>query len=150
MKFKYKDNEYRIVFWHDKSRRLSDHIGHDLTVMRKSTSGKPVVACMDCAAPDGAHCLQLLPISRKVKRSTHCAVQIKTVLGWVTVHEGSSKLNVKHGDVFNRRDGCSAALVSAIGEPSAARDAFNHQAWLSFFARRPQQLRILKIAGLVA
>jgi hypothetical protein len=67
--------EFRIVFRHDRSRKLADHIGHDVNVIRKQlgvgTKTSIVVFCSTCK-------MSIAGITQAMqKRRTWCAIQYR-------------------------------------------------------------------------
>lgn len=153
MKFKHNGHEYRIVFRHDKPRDLSAHVGHRLAVVPNRDSKKLAIACDTCRI-DFQTGLQLWPLGKKQRRSTHAMIQVKTSTGWITTHEASTKVNVKHGDVFNRCDGREAALENILGRcgdlKTADKSTFEFAAWVAFFSRKSYQLALMKQYGVIA
>ncbi len=157
MNFKHESKEYRIVFRHDRPRDLSAHVGHNLTVGHvdgvDTGTGRLLICCLDCSGPTKGSALALWPLGKKHVRCTHVEIQIKTSLGtWVTVVEGTGKVNVKAGDKFSRAAGREAALTNAVGDYVSQRfktGAFENKVWITFFSRRPKQKTFMHAMGLL-
>ncbi len=151
MKFTHNGKEYRIIFRHDRSRALSAHVGHSLTVIPEDGFGgkkRLSIGCFTCRGPEPGTALKLFPLNNKQTRRTHVEIQVKVFTDtWITLHSGTGKVNQKAGDVFSRGAGREAALVNAIGKPECAKGTFEYAVWLAFFARKPNQKRLLQAVG---
>lgn len=159
MKFTFNGAEFRIVFRHDPSRMIGDHIGHNSCIMRHDRFGI-VMQCTDCRVIIGS-CMHTLPKALRV-RKTWCAIQYnelkqkldrgEEVSGiylnrgrhWADLVTGCGTPNVDKGDTFNRAEGRMKALSNALRAPwpdhpmevGVDIKAFREAAWKAFHDRR--------------
>jgi hypothetical protein len=118
MTFTFEDQQFRIVFHHEPSRRLVDHLGHDVEIRRSSVNGKfkpAEIVCWKCAKKTGGP-LRLAPLTRsEQRRNTVCVIMTQIQGKWVaTDFLGVSRLNMDAGDQFSRQAGREAALRDTL------------------------------------
>lgn len=153
MRFAFNGADYRIVWKHDRSRRWSDHLGHNIafsgeyeltdietrnryalvegpTVRR----GRIMLLCSDCKLIIGN-----VPKALR-KRKTKCLIQKLVDMPdgsyggtWQTVLVGTGTPNEKAGDRFNREAGRACSLLSAL---EAGKDSDFAIAALACYAKR--------------
>lgn len=116
---------FRIVFRHDRSRLLADHIGHKVCLARATANKRIHLWCSDCKLKIG--CTHTLPVSM-LERKTWCVIQVlkpKPACGrseWVDVMTGCGNPNEDAGDRFNRKDGRRHAIANALAHSNFERD----------------------------
>ena|ERR1035441_6342710 len=111
MNFDYEGKKYWITFRHDPDLSLATHYGHKIYIGYQVHGGLKV-KCNTCKNWNGEG-LVLLPLPRKYKRSTHCAIKTMNGADLVTIAEGHSKLNTDEGDHFCKADGRDASFSRA-------------------------------------
>lgn len=130
MRFEFEGNTYRILFKHDKSIELGQHLGHTLHVKHHPRLGV-VAECYECDIVIGR-----VPLTKALCiRRTHCTIQalINTTQKWADSVSGDGTPNLDAGDTFNRTKGRTASLKNALYGTSPA---FKEMAWKAFNERK--------------
>jgi hypothetical protein len=129
MNFDYEGMKYWITFRHDPDLSLAAHYGHKIYIGYQVHGGLKV-KCNTCKNWNGEG-LVLLPLPKKYKRATHCAIKTLNGTKLVDIAKGSSKLNTDEGDHFCRSEGRKASLETALVERV---DEFYEAAWRCYMA----------------
>ena len=145
MRFTFQGNTYRIVFRHEKSRLMSDHVGHAVEIRKPAPHFKHVALfCVTCKLQIGGYTKQdpsnwahvyALP-KRLRQRKTWCCIQVEepnpsalfpdaAKPTWLDILSGCGRPNYEQGDVFERKAGREAAFVNTL-TGDEARAAFAH------------------------
>lgn len=165
MTFTFNDITFRIVFRHERSRRWSDHVGHQVEIvsgMARFADAKIVISCQTCSGliigniPKGSR-----------QRKTWCSIQ-RPVKGpaapyWQYVVSAAGKPNEDAGDRFNRAEGRIHSLTNALAarvpeilpgittlEYGLLPKEFREAAWKAFHERKPWTIDIQTGPPLVA
>lgn len=113
MTFEFEGAKYRIGFRHERSREWAAHQQHNVALRRDQVGEKilgPVYLwCADCHVR-----LSHLPKGERL-RNTACVILREDPTGWRPIGHASGSVNVKAGDMFNKRAGAVAALEAVLG-----------------------------------
>jgi hypothetical protein len=120
--FIFEGQRYRIIFRHDISRRLGDHLGHEVYLTRgpvnhRGPFGATYLVCETCTSKYRLdQPLKLTNLSRREKkRMTFCSIAAERDGEWMTGDfNGSATVNEDAGDIFSREEGRRHALIDAL------------------------------------